>query len=212
MGSAIDPIGSGFVASLARPQGNITGLSNLTGDLGPKHLEMLRSIVPKLSQVVVLVNPANPGHSRFLGTVQTAAQNSALTILPSQARSLQELENAFPAIARQNAKAVIVATDPLFNDQRRRIAELALKYRLATISSFREYADAGCLMSYGTNVADNYRRAATYVDKIFKGAKPGDIPVEQPTKLELIINGKTAKELGLKIPQSLLVMADKVIE
>jgi putative ABC transport system substrate-binding protein len=211
MGNSIDPVGSGFVASLARPGGNITGLSNLIADLGPKHLEMLLSIVPKLSRVAVLTNPTNSGHTTIVKTIQTAAQTSGVRILSLQARSAQEVESAFSTMKRENAGAVIVVNDPFFNQQRRQIIDLAAKNRLSSVSAVKEYAEAGGLMSYGPNFADMYRRAATYVDKIIKGAKPANLPVEQPTKFELFINGKTAKALGLTIPQSLLIMADKVI-
>jgi putative ABC transport system substrate-binding protein len=212
MGNSIDPVGSGFIVSLARPGGNITGLSNLIGDLSPKHFEMLRSMVPKLSRVAILMNPTNSGHAMILKTVQTAAQKSGVKILPVQARSPQEIESAFSTMTKHNAEAVIVANDAFLNQQRRQIAELAAKNRLASVAAVREYVEAGGLMSYGPNFVESYRRAATYVDKIFKGAKPGDLPVEQPTKFELVINHKTAKALGLTIPQSLLISADKVIE
>jgi len=212
MGNSIDPVGSGFVASLVRPGGNITGLSNLIGDLGPKHFEMLRSMVPKLSRVAILVNPTNSGHATILKTVQTAAQKSSVKLLSVQARTPQEIESAFSTMTQDNAEAVIVANDLFFNQQRRQLAELAAKNRLPLVAATREYVEAGGLMSYGPSFAENYRRAATYVDKIFKGAKPGDLPVEQPTKFEMFINRKTAKALGLTIPQSLLISADKIIE
>ena len=212
MGNSIDPVGSGFVASLVRPGGNITGLSNLIGDLGPKHFEMLRSMVPKLSRVAILVNPTNSGHATILKTVQTAAQKSSIKILSVQAGDPQEIEGAFSTMTQDNAEAVIVANDLFFNQQRRQLAELAAKNRLPSVAATREYVEAGGLMSYGPSFAENYRRAATYVDKIFKGAKPGDLPVEQPTKFEMFINRKTAKALGLTIPQSLLISADKIIE
>ena len=207
-----DPVGAGFVKSLARPGGNITGLTNISGDISAKHLEMLLSMVPKLSRVVVLVNPENPSNTMALRNVQAAARRTGVTILSFEARAPQEIENAFSQMPRQKAGALIVARDAFFNQQVRQIAELAAKNRLPTICGIREYVEAGGLMSYGHNQADNYRRAATYVDKIFKGAKPSDLPVEQPTKFELFINRKTAKALGLTIPQSLLISADKVIE
>ena len=207
-----DPVGSGIVKSLAHPGGNITGLTNISPDLGPKHLEMLHSMVPKLSRVAVLLNPDNSAHVAFFKNVQAASQKTNVKAVPMRVRSPQDIEKVFSMMADEKAGAVIVAADALFTQQRRQIAELAAKYRLPSISSFREFAEDGVLMSYGPNFADASWRAATYVDKIFKGANPGDIPVEQPTKFELIINGKTAKALGLKIPQSLLIMADKMIE
>ena len=212
MVGAGDPVGSGLVKSLARPGGTTTGLSIMLGELGPKHLEMLLSMVPTLSRVAVLMNPANSANAIVLKSVQSAAQRTGTKILPVDVRSPQEIASAFSVIVREKPGAVFVVQDPLFIQQRRQIAELAAKNLLPSISGFREYAEAGGLMSYGQNLAENYRRAATFVDKILKGTKPADLPVEQPTKFELIINGKTAKALGLKIPQSLLIMADKVIE
>jgi putative ABC transport system substrate-binding protein len=212
MGGTGDPVGSGFVKSLARPAGNITGLSNVILDISPKHLEMLHSMVPKLSRVAALVNPSNSSHALILKSLQAAAQRTGVTILPLDARDPQEIENAFSQMARQKVGALIVTRDSFLNQQVRQIAELAAKNRLPAIAGLREYVEAGGLMSYGTNLTDQYRRAATYVDKILKGAKPADLPVEQPTKWELFINRKTAKALGLTIPQSLLISADKVIE
>ena len=212
MANVSDPVGGGFVKSLAHPGGNITGLSNITGELSPKHLEMLHSMVPKVSHVAVLVNPTSSSNTAVLKNVQAAAQKVGVKILPVEARAPQEIENAFSIMAQKKAGAVIVVRDAVFNQQARQIAELTAKNRLPSIWANREYAEAGGLMSYGPSFTDQYRRAAIYVDKILKGAKPADLPVEQPTKFELLINGKTAKALGLKIPQSLLIMADKVIE
>jgi putative ABC transport system substrate-binding protein len=212
MATSGDPIGSGFVQNLARPGGNITGLSNLTSDIGSKQLELLLGIVPKLSRVAVLVNPVNPSLGTFVKNVQSAAQGGSVKVLPVEARTAQEIEEAFPTMTQANAKAVIVAVDSLFIQQYRKIAELAAKHRLPSSSTIREYVEAGGLMSYGPNLAEQFRRAATYVDKILKGAKPGDLPVEQITTFELFINGRTAKALGLTIPQSLLLRVDRVIE
>ncbi len=212
MANASDPVGSGLIKSLARPGGNITGLTTISYDLGPKRLEMLLGMVPKLSRVAVLVNPANTVHTRSLKNVQAAAQKLGVKILPVEARTAPEIEKAFAVMAREKAGAVMVERDALFNQQTRQIAELAMNHRLPSITALREYVEAGSLMSYGPNNVDGFRRAATYVDKIFKGAKPGDLPVEQPTTFELFINRKTAKALGLKIPQSLLISAEKVIE
>ena len=212
MATVADPVGSGLVASLARPGGNVTGLSNLSGDLGAKSLEMLLSIAPKLSRVAVLMNPRNSSNITTLKSVQNAVQTASIKILPMEARTAQEIETAFSTMSQQKAGAIIIVLDPFLNQQSRQIAELAVKNRLPSIGGMAAYAEAGCLMSYGLNARDSYRQAATYVDKILKGTKPGELPVEQPTKLELIINGKTANALGLKIPQSLLISADKVIE
>ena len=212
MANTLDPVGSGLVKTLARPGGNITGLSSLGGDIGGKHLEMLLSVAPKLSRVAVLLNPGNQSHPLVLKSIQSAALKTSTTILPLEARTAPEIENAFSAMTQGKAGAVIVARDGFYINQTRQITELALKNRLPSISERENYAEAGGLMSYGVNQAEQFRRAATYVDKIFKGAKPADLPVEQPTKFELVINRKTAKALGLTIPQALLVSADKVIE
>lgn len=209
---SVDPVGAGLVKSLAQPGGNITGLSNLAGDLSSKHLEMLLTMVPKLSRTAVLVNPANSAHATMLKNVQTAAQKTGIKVLPVQAQTPQEIDSAFSTMARESTGAVIVALDPFFIQQELQIAAQATKHRLPSIFANRESAEAGGLMSYGQNQVDIYRRAAGYVDRILKGAKPGDLPVEQPTQLELLINRKTAKALGLPIPQSLLISADKVIE
>jgi len=212
MVNVADPVGSGFVASLARPGGNITGLSNIAGDIGPKHLEMLLSMVPKLSRVAVLMNPTNSSHAAILKSVEAAAQKSRVRIVPVEARTPREIESTFFVMTQERAGAVIVAADQFFLQQRQQIADLAAKNQLPSISVIRELVEAGGLMSYGSSNADDIRRAAAYVDKIFKGAKPGDLPVEQPMTFELLINGKTAKALGLTIPQTILVRADRVIE
>jgi putative tryptophan/tyrosine transport system substrate-binding protein len=208
----IDPVGAGFVRSLARPGGNSTGISNLAGDLSSKHLEMLLTVVPRLSRVAVLVNPANSAHVTMLSNVQTAAQRASVKVLPVNAQTPAEVVAAFSVIARDNAGAVIVSLDPVFIQQVPEIAALATKHRLPSIFANRDYAEAGGLLSYGQSQIDIYRRAAVYVDRILKGAKPADLPVEQPTKLELVINARTAKALDLAIPKSLLTSADHVIE
>jgi len=212
MVSVSDPVGIGLVKSLARPGGNITGLSDLLGDISSKHLELLLGMVPKLTRVAVMVNPVNGSNATILKNIQVAAQRTAVKILPVEIERSQNIEKAFSLMIKDKVGAVIVASDGLFFQQASQIAKLAAKNRLPTISWVREYVEAGGLMSYGANITDLYWRSATYVDKIFKGAEPGDLPVEQPTKFELVINGKTAKALGLNIPQSLLVMTDKVIE
>lgn len=208
-----DPVGSGFVKSLARPGGNITGLSFSVGStLTPKRLELLRSVVPKVSRVAVLFDPRDSLSMASLKSVQAAVQKTVVKILPVEVRTPQEIESAFSTLVREKVSAVIVFGSGLTNQQELEIAELMTKNRLPSISGRAEYAEAGGLMSYADNRTETYRRAATYVVKVLKGAKPADLPVEQPTKFELIINGKTAKALGLKIPQSLLVRTDKVIE
>lgn len=212
MATTPDPVGSGFVKSLLRPGANITGLSNLSVDINRKHLEIMLSIIPRLSRVAVLVNPTNSSHAAILKSTQDAARKLDIKVLPAEARTPQEIERAFSAMAREHAGAVIIAIDAFFIQQGRQIAQLAAKQRLPSMAGSREYVEAGGLMSYGQNLADNYRRAATYVDKILKGARPGDLPIEQPTTFELFINRKTAKAIGLAIPQELLLRADRVIE
>ena len=210
--ASLDPVGSGFVKSLTRPGGNITGLSLATSDFSPKHLELLMTAAPKLSRVAVLVNPDNSAHPALLKSVQAAAQKLGVQVLPVNARTPEDIERGFAMMKRERAEAVIVATDAFFFLQRRQIAELALRHRLASMATNCQHAEAGDLMSYGQNVADFYRRAATFVDKILKGAKPGELPFELPTRFYLVINRKTVKALGLTISPELLLRADRVIE
>lgn len=212
MAGASDPVGSGLIHSLALPGGNITGLSNLSTDLSPKLVEMLLSIAPKLSRVGILVNPTNQSHAPVAASLEAAAQSVNLEIGAVEAATAQQIEGAFAKMSRQNAGAVIVAADAFFIQEGQQIAELARKHRMPSILPFREQVDAGGLMSYGQHLADNFRRAATYVDRIFKGAKPADLPVEESTKLELVINLRTAEALGVTIPPELLVLATEVIE
>jgi putative ABC transport system substrate-binding protein len=212
MTTALDAVDAGLVKSLARPGGNITGILNLSGDLGPKRLEMLLAMVPKLSRVGVLHSPNNPAITEALESIQAAGRKLGVTILPLAARTPQDIDNAFSVMRQRNAGALLVFLQPLFQQQKTQIAELTAKHRLPSMTGDQLYAEAGCLMSYGTNLAGMFRHVATYVDKIFKGAKPGDLPVERPTKFELVINRKTAKALHLTIPQSLLISADKVID
>ena len=207
-----DPVGSGLVTSLARPGGNSTGLSIMTAELAPKLLEILRGMVPKVTRVAVLVNPSNASSTASLKGVQAAAQKVGVKIQPVEASTPQEIANAFPVVVRQDAEALIVTLDPLLQQQRNQIVELAAKQRLPSIGAYGVYVEAGGLVSYGQNLTENYRRAATYVDKIFKGANPGDLAVEQPTTFELVINLRTARALGIKVPQSILLQATKVIE
>jgi putative ABC transport system substrate-binding protein len=213
MASVGDPVGRGFVASLARPGGNITGVSNLAVALTGKWLESLKQIVPTLSQVAVLRNAANPTHALFWAEAQSAAPRLGLKLQNVEVRTSDDLDGAFASIIRERSAALVVLPDPLLAGfLRGRIAELATRNRLPAACTFKEQAEFGCLLSYGPSLPVNYRRAAAYVDKILKGAKPGDLPIEQPTKFELVINLKTAKALGLTIPQSLLLRADEVIE
>ena len=212
MGTASDPVGSGLVASLARPGGNITGLSNMSSDIGPMRLEMLIAVVPKLSRVAVLLNPSNPATRTELKSLEAANRRAKLTLLALEAETPEQIERAFAAMVKQHAQGVVMTNDPVFGQQRQQIAQLALKYRIPCLGPLPASADAGLLLSYGQNIVESYRRAPTYVDRIIRGAKPADLPVEQPTKIELVINMKTARALGVTIPQEFLLRADKVIE
>jgi len=212
MGSVADPVGNGFIKSLAQPAGNITGSSNMSEDVSPKQLEMLIAMVPKLSRVALLVNPSNPSNVKSVEIVEAAGHKVGVKILRADARTPQEMDDAFSWIRQQNAGALMMWTEPFFLQQKNQIAELAVKHRLPAMAGDRIYSEAGALMSYGPNIADQYRRSATYVDRILKGAKPAELPVEQPTKFYLVINRNTARALGLTIPQTLLLSADKVIE
>ncbi len=207
-----DPVGTGLVASLARPGGNLTGLSDITVDLSAKRLEFLKEVVPTAFRIAVLWNPAHPTNPLQLRETQVAAHALGMTLQSLEVRGSDELERTFAAMRREHAGALVVLADPVMLLHRGRLADLAAKNRLPTMYPFREYVDAGGLMSYGPSFSDLFRRAATLVDKILKGAKPADLPVEQPTKFELVINLKTAKALGLTIPQSVLIRADEVIQ
>jgi ABC-type uncharacterized transport system substrate-binding protein len=210
---ASDPLGSGLVPSLARPGGNLTGLSLFLGeDFSSKWLELLREVIPKISRVAVLLNPASPASVGYLRVLKGAAQRLGIKLQPQEARHPDQLDGAFTAMVAERAQGLIVVVDPLTVRYRGPIVELAAKNRLPAVYGFREFVDAGGLMAYGVNVPYLCRRAAGYVNKILKGAKPGELPVEQPTSFEVIVNLKTAKALGLTIPPSLLARADQVIE
>jgi len=212
MASVGDPVGSRFAASLSHPGGNITGLSLITAEVYPKQLELLKAIVPALSRVAALANPGTPRGPVFLKSVQAAAQQLGLSILAVEARTPEEIERGFAAMKRERADAVIVHPDSLFIGQLRQIAELAAQNQLPSSYYYREAVQAGGLMSYGPNLADYFRRAATYVDKILKGAKPSELPIEQPTRIHLAINRKTAKALGITVSKEILFRADEVID
>jgi putative tryptophan/tyrosine transport system substrate-binding protein len=205
-----DPVGSGLVASLARQGGNVTGVSILTVELGAKRLQLLTEAIPRIMRVGVLWDPSFPPAAPELREIEDAARSLGVKILPVGVRGHEEFEGALLAMTRQHAGALLVV--PGFYEHRGRIADLSVKARLPMMSNRREYVEAGGLISYGPSHSDWYRRAATYVDKILRGAMPGDLPVEQPTKFELVINLKTAKALGLTIPQTLLLRADEVIQ
>lgn len=211
--SLTDPVGLGLIASLAHPGGNVTGLSYSVGpDIFGKDLELLREVVPQVRRVAVLSNPASPAQPLTIRNIQAAARSLGLQLQLVEARGPGDFDGAFAAMARERAGAVFVVTDPAFVAHRAWVADLAARYRLPSIFTQREDAAAGGLMSYGPRLSDLYRRAATYVDKILKGTRPADLPVEEPTNFELVINLRTARALGLTIPQSLLHRADQVIE
>jgi putative ABC transport system substrate-binding protein len=207
-----DPIGTGQVASLARPGGNITGLATLQTDIYPKALELLSLAVPAAKRIAVLWSPDNPTHTPGLKALDEAGRTLGVKLQAVGARTGTDLEGAFSAMARARAQAVLVLASPAFFAERQRVVELAMTHRLPTMFGLKEAVEAGGLMSYGADYGDLFRRAAIYVDKILRGAKPGELPVEQASKFELVINIKTATALGLKIPQSLLGRADQVIE
>ncbi len=208
---ALDPVGSGMVKSLARPGGNVTGLSLQSTDLSGKRLELLREVVPSLRRLAIMANASYPAAVLEVGEVQAAARSLGLEVAIPEIRRAEDIGPAFEAL-RGRAEALYVVPDPLALTNRIRINTLAVGARLAAISFVREYVEAGGLMSYGPNYSDLFRSAADYVDKILRGTKPGDLPVQQPTKLELVINLTTAKALGLVIPESFLLRADEVIE
>ena len=212
MGFDNDPVGNGFVASLARPGGNITGLSTLAPEISGKQLELLMEIVPRLSRVAALGNSNEPGNAQALREVEVAAGAFGVQLQHLDVRDPKDIETAFREARKERAGAVLVLPSPVLLTQRTQIVVLTVKSRLPAIYFATEFVDVGGLMTYGPRRTDSFRRAATYVDKILKGAKPADLPVEQPTKFELVINLKTAKQIGLTIPPNLLLRADKVIK
>jgi len=213
MGTTGDPVAGGIVASLAHPGGNVTGLSIATGvELQGKRLGLLREAVPEIGRVAVMWNPSNPGTRRNLAEVGAIAKTLSVHIISVEARNAQEIERAFEIAGENRAAALQTIADAFFWSLRSRIVALAARYRLPAVYPESDFVTAGGLLAYGPNIPDNFRRATTYVDRILKGAKPVDLPIEQPTKFELVINLKTAKALGLTIPPSLLQRADQVIE
>ena len=211
-----DPVSIGLITSLARPGGNITGLTIIALDLAPKQLELLLAMAsgtgPKVTRVAALLNPTSPPQYVRLRGIEAAAKTIGINILPFEAQDPAQIDAAFARMRQQNAGALIVFLHPFFQERRQQIADLAAKYRLPSMTGSNIFPEAGSLMSYGTNLHGHFRRAAYFVDRIFKGAKPADLPFEQPTRFELVINGRTAKALGLKIPQGLLISAERVIE
>ncbi len=211
MAQDTDPVGSGFVASLAHPGGNITGLSALAPEMSGKQLELLKEIVPRLSRVTIIGNSANPGDAQALRETVLAAGAYEIYLRYLDVQDPKGIETTFRAATKGRADAVLLLGNPILNAHRKQIVDLAAKHRLPATYARPEFIDAGGLMYYGTNYNDLYRRAATYVDKILKGAKPADLPVEQPTKFEFIINLKAAKQIGLTIPHKVLARADRII-
>ena len=207
-----DPVAMGFAASLSRPGGTVTGSSITASDVGAKQLELLHTLSPKWSRIALLTNSANPFHAQILKETESAAARMGINLLHLEARDPGQIETAFDKIADEHAQAVIVAPDPTFRQQERQLVALAARNRLPSMFATRELVEAGGLISYGTNYVEHFRRAADYVDRILKGAKPADLPIELPTTYELIINLKTAKALGLTVPQALLLRADEVIQ
>jgi putative tryptophan/tyrosine transport system substrate-binding protein len=207
-----EAVSTGLVSSLAHPGGNITGTSSMSPELVQKELQILKELVPKVSRIALLGNPAQPGHGPQLRHAQDAARELGVSVRVLEARDPSEIDKAFAVMTAERASAVVVLPDSMLLDHRTRIANLAIQGRLPMVSAIADHAEAGGLLAYGPSIVDTFHRAATYVDRILKGAKPGDLPVEQPTKFELIINLKTAKALGLTIPSSLLLRADQVIE
>ena len=211
-GIAADPVATGLIASLARPGGNITGMSMMTAPLGGKRLELLKRTVPGLARVAVFWNPTNPAYGPILKELEAAAPALRLELQRLEVRVPADFEAAFEAAIRQRAGALVAPGDPLVANRPRMVADLAIKYRLPTVMDNKEFVEAGGLLSLGLDLVESYRRAATHVDKILKGANPANLPMEQPTKLDLFVNLKTARALGLTIPDSVLLQASHVVE
>lgn len=212
MATCADPVGFGLITSLAHPGGNVTGLANFAELLASKQLDLLRELLPRLSRVAMLVNISNPLHVPQLREMQAAITEAKVDFFEADIRGPNEFEDVFAVLAREKPHALLVPPDPLFYASRRQIAERTATARLPAIYGYRDHVEDGGLISYGPDLGANYRQAATYVDKILKGAQPADLPVEQPNKIELAINLKTAKELGLDVPPILLARADEVVE
>ena len=207
-----DPVATGLVASLARPGGNLTGVASFTADLSPKRFELLSELVPQAGMIGLLVNPKNANADRIMREVQEAARAKRVKLLILRAASESEIDAAFASLAQLRVSALVVGADPFFNSQREQLVALAARHAVPAIYTFREFAATGGLISYGASLSANYRQLGVYAGKILKGAKPADLPVQQPTTFELVINLKTAKALGLTVPQTLLARSDEVIE
>lgn len=211
MGQDVDPVGNGFVASLAKPGGNITGLSNLASEMNGRKLGLMKEIVPKLSRMAIVGNSTVPGDALALRETVLAAAAHQIYLIYLDVQDTKDIEPAIRGAAKGHADALMVFANPIFNLQRRQVTDLVIKHRLPATYNQPEYVEAGGLMTYGTHYPELFRRAATYVDKILKGAKPADLPVEQPKKFEFIVNLKAAKQIGLTIPPNVLARADRVI-
>jgi putative tryptophan/tyrosine transport system substrate-binding protein len=212
MVAAGDPVGTGLVASLARPGGNLTGLSSIASDLEGKRLELLREVAPKLSHVAMFINSLSPFHTVSVQQARTAAQALGIKLALLDVRRAEDLDGAFAAIVKERPDALLILADRVFLHNRQRLMDFVIQKRLPNVNAYKELVEAGGLMSYGPSYEDMHKRAAVFVDKILKGARPGDLPVEQPTKFTLIVNLKAAKTLSLEIPPVLLARADEVIE
>jgi len=212
MAVASDPVGKGYVTSLAHPTGNVTGLASFEDEVVSKQLQLAALLLPNLRRVGFLLNRDNPNHVNGSKALQNAVRPSNLTVVEAEFRKVQDVKDAFATLSREHADVVLGTGDAVLFSHRYQIAEMALNLSLPTIFSQREYVEAGCLMSYGAGLGDYYRRAAFYVDKLLKGAKPSELPVQQPTRFSTTLNRKTAERLGLNVPVQLLVMADEVIE
>ncbi len=212
MATGSDPVALGLVSSLSRPGGNVTGVATLVSELAPKRLQLLREMIPQVSRVATLVDPVAWGSTLSERETERTAPAFGMSLHVLTARGPEEFDNAFKAMLQAHVAALIIQPSGMFFGERIRLGDLAMKHGIPTLASERAYAEAGCLMSYGPDFTDTFQRAAEYVEKILKGAKPADLPVEQPTKFELVINLKTGKTLGLTIPQSLLLRADEVIQ
>jgi putative ABC transport system substrate-binding protein len=207
-----DPVGTGLISSLARPGGNLTGLSSIAPDLEGKRLELLREVVPRLSSVAFFLNPANAFHTVSVRQALAAAQALQIRLLPQEVRKAEDLDAAFATIVKEKPDALLILADRVFLHDRQRMMDFATQQKLPSVNAYRELVEAGGLMSYGPSYEDMHRRAAIYVDKILKGAKPGELAIEQPAKFNLLLNLKAAKALGLAVPPTLLARADEVIE
>jgi putative ABC transport system substrate-binding protein len=207
-----DPVREGWAASMAKPGGHITGLTSTAADAGPKLLELLMALIPNLARIAVMVHPDNAGHPPQLKKIMSVAQKVGIQVMLAETDTAQGIGREFAMLAKHKVGAVVLLNDTFFVEQLREFAAQSLKHRIPSISSLSEYAELGGVMSYGPDLVENFRRAAGYVDKILKGSKPGELPIEQPARYRLAVNRKTAKALGLTFPQTIMVSADKVIE